>query len=335
MRQAKWMGFVVLAWFSVGFGQQSKPPELNVLCSVTQAWCDLLANSYTSAKINLVRLSSAEALSRLRSEKNKPSFDVWFGGNGDSHAEALQENLTRLYRVKNFEELRPELRRAVSLTYTPLYQGILALGINPGVLKSKNLPIPKCWRDLANPVYKGMIQISNPNTSGTAYTFMTTLITIFGEEKAFDLMAKIHPNVSEYTRSGAAPRAALANGTAAISFLFMHDLIDYRKQGFFIQLVAPCEGTGFEIGGLSLVRFATNLEQGRRLMDWAVTPEAQVLSYQAGFYTLPSNAQTPIDDEVPNPKDFRLISVERKWGLLKTRERLVDRWTKEVFSLPR
>jgi iron(III) transport system substrate-binding protein len=332
MRQIQWMGAVLLAGVALG---QSKPPELNVLCSVTQAWCDVLAKNYNAAKINLVRLSSAEALSRLRLEKNKPSFDVWFGGTGDPHVEALQDSLTRLYRVKNFEDLRPELRRAVSLSYTPLYQGILGIGINPGVLKTKNLPVPKCWRDLANPVYKGMIQMSNPNTSGTAYTLMTTLVTILGEDKAFDLMAKIHPNVSEYTRSGVAPRVALANGTAAIGVQFMHDLIEYKKQGFFVQVIAPCEGTGFEIGGLSLVRFAPNLEQGRKFMDWAVTPDAQVLAYQAGSYSLPSNSKTPIDNDVPNPKDFKLISPDRKWGLFNTRERLIERWNKEVFALPR
>jgi hypothetical protein len=64
VRQTQWLGFglLVLVTLARVTSAQTKPPELNVLCSVTQAWCELVAKSYSAAKINLVRLSSAEAL---------------------------------------------------------------------------------------------------------------------------------------------------------------------------------------------------------------------------------------------------------------------------------
>jgi iron(III) transport system substrate-binding protein len=329
------VGLVALAAGS-GVAQQK---QVNVLCAVTLPWCEALGPAFqkeTGVKLNFVRLSTAEGLARLRAEKANPSFDVFFGGTGDPHYEAWVNGLTQFYKVKDYDNLRRDLRFAVGLSYVPLYQGILGFGINPNVFKTKNLPPPKCFKDLANPAYKGLIQIANPNTSGTAYTFITTLITLLGEEPAFKLMASMHPNVSEYTRSGVAPRVALGNGSAGIGIQFMHDLVEFKKQGFPIQVVAPCEGTGYEIGGLSLIKNARNLETARQFMDWAVSPTAQQIAFKTGAYSLPSNSKTPLDDDVPNPKDFKLVNLDlKKWGDPKVRDPLIKRWTADIFPLPR
>ena len=35
--------------------------------------------------------------------------------------------------------------------------------------EKKNLPKPTSWKDLLDPIYKGQIVMSNPNSSGTGY----------------------------------------------------------------------------------------------------------------------------------------------------------------------
>jgi iron(III) transport system substrate-binding protein len=337
VRRGVLVGTLTLAAIAGMVSAQQK--QVNVLCSVNLPWCEALAAAYqkeTSTKLNFVRLSTAEGLARLRAEKANPTFDVWYGGTGDPHFEAWLTGLTTFYKVKDYENLRRDLRFAVGLSYVPINQGILGIGINPNVFKSKNLPPVKCWADLTKPAYKGLVQVSNPNTSGTAYTFMVTLVTIFGEEKAFDLMGRIHPNVSEYTRSGVAPRIALGNGSAAIGIQFMSDLVDFKKQGFPVDIVAPCEGTGYEIGGMSLVKGTRNVTNAKAFMDWAVTPAAQVIGPNLGTYVLPSNTRTPVDKDTPDPKDFKLITLDfKKWGTPSVREPLIKRWTNEIFPLPR
>ena len=37
----------------------------------------------------------------------------------------------------------------------------------------------------------------------------------------------------------------------------------------------PCEGTGYEIGSMSIIKGARNLESAQKWYDWALTPEAQ------------------------------------------------------------
>src|SRR3546814_8875758 len=53
---------------------------------------------------------------------------------------------------------------------------------NTDIFKTKGFKEPKCWADLLDPAFKGEIQIANPNSSGTAYTALASLVQIMGEE---------------------------------------------------------------------------------------------------------------------------------------------------------
>ena len=44
-----------------------------------------------------------------------------------------------------------------------------------------------------------------------------------------------------------------------------------------VKLVTPCEGTGFEIGAMSIIKGARNLDNARKFFDWALTPQAQTI----------------------------------------------------------
>ncbi len=331
-----WVLAAALLAMSTGFAQQR---VVNVICSVTQNWCEALGPAFkqaTGIDVRIVSVSTNEALARLRAERANPTFDVWFGGTGDPHYEAFKDAITEWYRVKNYNDLYPFMKAAIGTTYTPLYMGILGFGINPKVLQDRGAPAPKCWKDLPNQAYRGLIQVSNPNTSGTAYTQIATLVQLFGEEEAYNLMKSYHRNVSEYTRSGVAPRIALGRGEIGIGIQFIHDLVEFQKQGFPIEIVAPCEGTGYEIGGLSLVRGAKNKANAQAFMDWATSPAGQTVGLRAGIFSLPSNSKTPLVEGIPDPKNFKLINYDaKKYGDPELRTRLITRWTREVFPLPR
>ncbi|MDX2008448.1 MAG: ABC transporter substrate-binding protein [Meiothermus sp.] len=325
---------------AIGLGSAlAQARVVNVICSVTQNWCEALGPAFkqaTGIDVRIVSVSTNEALARLRAEQANPTFDVWFGGTGDPHYEAFKDAITEWYRVRAYNDLSANMKAAIGTTYIPLYQGILGFGVNPKVLQERGAPMPKCWRDLSNQAYRGLIQVANPNTSGTAYTMIATLVQLFGEDEAFTLMRNFHRNVAEYTRSGVAPRIALGRGEIGIGIQFMHDLVEFKKQGFPIEIVAPCEGTGYEIGGISLVRGAKNKANGQAFMEWAVSPAGQAVGFRAGIFSLPSNTKTTLVEGVPDPKDFKLINYDaKKFGDPDLRTRLITKWTREIFPLPR
>lgn len=328
---------VVASW---GIASAAPAGNVTVLCSPNPAWCDAVKAEFpkaTGIQVDFVRLSSGEALARLRAERQNPSFDVWFGGTGDPHIVANEEGLTEFVRPRAWADLRQEFRDAVAGKYIPLYAGILGWALNEKLLAEKRLPVPRTWKELADPRYRGLVAYPNPNTSGTGYTLLATLVQVYGEKAAFDLLKQIHKNVAEYTRSGAAPGQLAGRGEVAVGITFIHDAVDQVLKGFPITYGAPRDGTGYEIGGLSLVKATPNRANAQAFIDWALTPAAQSLAAEFGqSYQIPSNSKTTVPRIAPRFQDFNVIKYDfLKYGSASVRDGLVKRWTSEVFPLPK
>jgi iron(III) transport system substrate-binding protein len=316
--------------------------QINIICSVQAEWCNMISTVYarsSGVKVNMSLRSTGEALAQLIAEKENPKIDVWFGGTGDPHMQAAEQALTLEYRSSLLAQLQPWARKQAEdakLRTVGIYLGPLGFGYNTELLTRRKVAPPKGWTDLLRPEFKGEIQMANPASSGTAYTMIATLVQLMGEEKAFDYMKALHQNVSTYTRSGIGPAKAAARGETAVSISFVHDVTAEALQGFPIASVTPAEGTGAEIGSMSIVKGARNLEQAKKFYDWALSPSAQQFGAAARAYQLPSNPATPVDPRVSDFRKIKLINYDyAKYGASAERKRLISRWEREVFPLPR
>ena len=217
-----------------------------------------------------------------------------------------------------------------------VYMGLLGVGYNPEVLKAKKLAPPKCWSDLTKPEFAGEIQISNPNSSGTAYTAMATFVQLYGENEGFTFMKTLGKNVSQYTKSGSAPAKALARGETGIGITFMHDLLKEAMAGMPVEVFAPCEGTGFEIGSMSIIKGARNMANAKKFYEFALRADTQSLAMKANALQVPSNASAAIPPKAPRPEQVKLINYDfAKYGSDDVRKRLLKRWDEEIFAAQR
>ena len=333
---------LVLGIFLAGASSLAAAQQVNVICSVQADWCNMIATVYartTGVKINMALKGSGEALAQLIAEKENPKTDIWFGGTGDPHLQAAEQGLTLEYKSPILTQLYPWAQQQAQQSgykTVGIYMGPLGFGYNTELLAKKKLAAPKAWADLLKPEYKGEVQMANPASSGTAYTMIATLVQLMGEEKAFDYLKSLHKNVGQYTRSGTGPIKAVARGETAVSISFVHDAPQERMQGFPVETATPSEGTGAEIGSMSIIKGARNMEQAKKFYEWALTPGAQAFGAAAKQYQLPSNKATAVDPNVPDFKKIKLIDYDyKKYGASAERRRLIARWEKEVNSLPR
>jgi iron(III) transport system substrate-binding protein len=316
--------------------------QLNVLCPMAAEWCSLAATEFekaTGLKASMTLKGSGESFAQVAAEKANPKLDIWFGGTGDPHLQAAELDLTMPYKSPMLDQLRPWAKKQAEQSgykTVGLYLGVLGIGYNTELVAKKKLPPPACWKDLAKPIYAGDVQMANPNASGTAYTAIATLVQVFGEEDAFKLLKDMHRNISSYSRQGVGPIKATARGENMVAVAFIHDVITEAQGGFPVKSVAPCEGTGYEIGSMSIIKGARNLENARKFYDWALTPAAQALAAQAKSYQLPSNASSPVSPLSPKPADIKLIDYDfAKYGSSAERKRLLERWEREVGGMPK
>ena len=165
---------------------------------------------------------------------------------------------------------------------------------------------------------------------------MTTVSQIYGDDQGMELMKAVHKNVAQYTRSGGDPSLLAGRGEVAIAVSFANDVVERARKGFPIRFVAPKDGTGYEIGALSLVKGGANRASALRLIDWALDPENQKLGPQNGEVSIPSHSRAPIDPDVPRFEDAKAIAYDfGKYGTPAVRDALIKRWTEQIFPLPR
>ncbi|WP_263768305.1 ABC transporter substrate-binding protein [Propionivibrio soli] len=316
--------------------------QLNVLCASDNDWCELMRNTFqkeTGIEVSMVRKSAGEIFAQIRAEAANPKTDIWWAGTGDPHLQAANAGYTEVYKSPQLEKLHSwaqEQARISGYRTVGVYMGLLGVGYNPEVLKAKKLAVPKCWKDLLKPEFAGEIQISNPNSSGTAYTALATFVQIFGENEAFAFMKSLGKNVSQYTKSGSAPAKALARGETGIGITFLHDLLKETMAGMPVEVFAPCEGTGFEIGSMSIVKGARNLEAAKKFYEFALRADVQSLAFKANALQLPSNASASIPPKAPRPDEVKLINYDfAKFGQDDVRKRLLKRWDDEIFAAQR
>ena len=77
-------------------------------------------------------------------------------------------------------------------------------------------------------------------------------------------------------------------------------MIDVAEHNKPVAVVSPCEGTGYEIGSLSLIAGAKHMDEAKKFYDWALTPEAQKLAAPTGSFQIPSNPGPPVPPEAPD-----------------------------------
>lgn len=284
----------------------------------------------TGVDVQMVFLSSGPALSRIEAEANRPQADVWFGAPSENHILAKERGLTQPYVSQNADALTDDFKDKDGYWHA-IYTNPLAFGVRTDILESRQAPVPSSWEDLKNEAYRGLIQMPSPQSSGTAYAMLLTRIEQLGEDAAFQYFKAIAPNVQTYTQSGTAPSGALAIGETPIAIQFSPGFLKLADEGYPVEVVFPSEGVGYEVAALSILKGAQNLDEAKKLVDWMTSEEGQKALSETKTYFLPIRSDVSGGKGIPSLDQIKLTSYDPKFAA-ENRERLVDRWVKEVLG---
>jgi iron(III) transport system substrate-binding protein len=313
--------------------QPAAGTELNVLCTPQEQWCQGMKQEFEAKygiTVNYVRMSSGEALARVQAEKDNPQFDIWWGGPIDSFVAAKQEGLLETYESPNFANLTdPAKMKDVDNQWVGVYVGTLGFATNSDWLaENPGVEAPTSWDDLLRPEFTGQVMVAHPSSSGTSYTALATVLQLRGEEAGWEYLTQYNGQMAQYTKSGAAPAKFVGQGEAAVAIVFSHDIVnEIENNKLPLVLTFPEEGTGYEIGGMGILKGAKNLEAAKLWYDWALTPEAQALGPVYAAYQAPTVKGVELSH--PELLEVNLIDYDFIWaGEHKTE--FVDKFTNEI-----
>jgi iron(III) transport system substrate-binding protein len=253
-------------WLGCALGLSGSPAvgqgQINMICAPAAEWCEAISAAFqrdTGIKVNMVRKSSGEILAQVRAEQQNPKLDIWWGGSTDTHLVAAEAGLLQAYTSANMGQLRSWAQKAhqdAAGRCVGVSSGAIGIAYNSELLAKKKLAPPETWADLTRPEYKGELQMPNPNSSGTAYTIIAGFVQMWGEDKAFEYLKKLHANVNAYTRSGSGPIKAVARGETGVAISFDMEALSEKYAGFPIELTYPAEGTSYEVACMAIIKGA-------------------------------------------------------------------------------
>jgi iron(III) transport system substrate-binding protein len=286
----------------------------------------------TGIKVNFLRFSSGEALARVIAEKNNPRIDVLFGGPVETFAAGIKEGIFEPYKSPSFARLPARFKQADG-QWTAIADDPLVFMTNAAFLKTNSLQPPASWGDLLNPAYKNSLQMADARTSGTAVTRIFSVLEVYdrNEDRAFDYLKKLRPNVQVYTKSGGGGTLPVGLGQAAGGIFFIVDALETKAKGYDVVISFPKEGIGSSAEAIALIKGAKNPEAGKKLIDFATSAAMQSKLSEFKVNFVPASPDVKTDPALAEVlKGAKIFPIDDDYAGA-NRKRIIERWVKEVL----
>ena len=221
--------------------------------------------------------NSGQSLSQLIAEKARPVADVTYLG-VTFGIQAKKDGVVAPYKPAHWNEISDGLKDPEGYWFT-IHSGTLGLFVNVDALGGK--PVPKGWKDLLKPEYKGLIGYLDPTSAFVGYVGAVAINQALGGSfddftpainyfKELQKNAPIVPKQTSYARvlSGEIP------------ILFDYDFNAYRakyKDKANAAFVIPSEGTVIVPYVMSLVKNGPNPEGAKKVLDHVMSDKGQAV----------------------------------------------------------
>ena len=115
--------------------------------------------------------------------------------------------------------------------------------VNTQMMKENNLPMPASLKDLADPVYKDTVSVTDISSSSTAWLLLQALVSEYGEEGAKEVLTGIYENAGPHIEeSGSGPLKKVRAGEVAVGFGLRQQAVADKEEGLPVDFVDPAEG---------------------------------------------------------------------------------------------
>jgi iron(III) transport system substrate-binding protein len=262
----------------------------------------------TGIKARFVEAGTGEILKRARAEAANPLGDVlWALG---AEGMAANADLLEPYTVADDGKIAAIYKKGMAGgRITPNNVTPMVIVYNRKLVPEAEAP--KSWRSLAEPRWKDKIAYAAADKSGSSYTILATLLTVFGDTDAgWKIVEEIMTNAKILPSSSRVPKG-VADGEYHAGLTYEDAAMRQVKGGAPVGVVYPQDGTSVPPDGNAILKGAKHPRAARAFMDFVVSKDAMDLLAQkfelrsartdvappAGFTSLDGIKVVPYDME--------------------------------------
>ena len=234
-------------------------------------------------------MGSQDVLDRVRSEKENPQADLWWGAPSVLFQQAESEGLLQAYSPSwtatvSADSHSPN-RQWYGTYFTPE-----VIAYNSAALKAEE--VPRDWDDLLDLKWKNRLIIRDPLASGTMRTIFCAMILrayrdTGSPQTGYQWLRQLDGNTKEYVANLTILSQKLARREGLITLWNMPDIELQRERYHYpLDYVIPRSGTPVVTDGIAIVSRAKNVQAATEFYEFVTTRENLILAARK-YYRIP------------------------------------------------
>lgn len=246
---------------------------------------------------------------RLLAEKNNPQADVFWSGESVRTLILKKNGVLASFKSPSTDAIAANFKDPGGY-WTGFSARCRVILYNTNLVKKEEAP--KSVYDLTDSKWKGKITISDPRF-GTMSFHAAALFTALGDDKAIEFFRNLKQNDVKVSPSNSDVRRLVENGEVALGLTDTDDANTAIVSGKPVALVYPDEqgmGTPFMPNMVSLIARGPNPENGKKLIDFLVSPEAEEMLAKSEAVQIPLHPSVPLPANVPKISDLKPMQVD-------------------------
>lgn len=282
---------------------------------------------YPTIPVTYEVMDATELVDRIVDEKSAPQADVIWGLSATVLQQLFWNDILTPYSPAGLGRLPDRLRDSEDPpAWVGQYVWMSAFCVNVDMLGDANLPVPRSWEALFDPMYEEMIYMPDPRASGTGYMTLLVFVELFGENKLWKMLDELDNNVAQYLTDPEDGCVAVVEEEIPIAVSYGLAGVLQRATNGSVLVVFPEEGSGWEMEASALVRQVPVKDNAKIVMDFIISDEAMhhygqhyaITSVPVSYLRPPIGfPEEPIDQLME--KDFLWVAANRNrlsrlWG---------------------
>jgi iron(III) transport system substrate-binding protein len=230
----------------------------------------------TGITVTVESLGSGDAMKRISTEAENPTFDLMYGGSLANYVS--NKDLFQDYVSPEDPNLMEEYRNTFGYCTTYTIDGSVLL-INTDLLKELGVEVTG-YADLLQPELKGKIVSADPVSSSSAFCQLTNMLLAMGgyeSDAAWQYVRDLFVgNGLIITSSSSSVYKGVQGGEYVVGLTYEDPCVTLLKDGATnVQIVYPVEGAVYLPAQIGIVKNAKNLDSAKAFVDFMLSEQAQ------------------------------------------------------------
>lgn len=285
--KGKFISVVAVAIFCAAFAGSALAEEINAYMGTSpdnNAKIAQFIKAKTGITVNQTFQSFGEIEARVKAEAPNFNADMIIGCGSSTGFLAKKNGWSVPYVSPGWKGVSDVFLDPQGNWYNIANFSFVLVG-NKDRLAKAGLTMPKSWKDLLDPKWKGEIVMPSPLSSGTANMMRFSFLALYGDEEGWKFLEALDKNVHHYTRSGNAPTDLVGRGEFILGLTSDENIKKRIDDGYPLIWSIPAEGTGYDGTFALILKGTKKLDACKKIVDLLGTPEFSEIMADIGYMT--------------------------------------------------